>query len=405
VDADPLFAPAYAGLADTYVGEYFFASRPLHEVRALATPLLDKALELDPKLASAHALSGLLKLEAGELAGAEHDIERTIELNVNYPRAHLWQGMIRHEQLRFEEALTSFNRAAELDPLIFVPYIWRGLAFDSLGRTALAQQDMERAIMVAPRHPNPRYSLGLNAVARGEMREAAQHYSRAAELDARRTEMLQYLALLELDIGDEPAARKHLTDAATAARSGAMHLYHLIWLALVDDDRTRIGVLARDLSARGAGDAYTLADAAFFLGLAGQHAEAADRYEQILKTPDGPRALYPLGLFRWGMEYHGLHFATYLRGANHVDRADRALLDLEKFLDRAERSGFKHWGATYVRAGIAAQRGELEIALQLLEQARALGWRRPWWSQRDPALAPLRTHPGFAEVLARARPG
>jgi hypothetical protein len=58
-----------------------------------------------------------------------------------------------------------------------------------------------------------------------------------------------------------------------------------------------------------------------------------------------------------------------------------------------------------VRVGIAAQRGDKEIALQLLEQARALGWRRHWWSRRDPALAPLRDHPQFTKTLARARPG
>lgn len=405
IDADPEFAPAYAGLADTNVAEYFYANRPLDEATALATPLLDKAIALDARLAPAHAISGLLKLEAGEYGAAERDLTHAIELNVNYSRAYLWLGMARHEQLRLEEALTSLNRAIELDPLIFVPYIWRGLTFDSLGRTALGQQDMERAAMVAPRHPNPQFSLGLNALARGDLREAARHYARSIELDPHRSELLQNLALIELDLGERESARKHLTDAATIARSGALHLNHLIWLALLDDDRARLGVLARDLHALGANDPFALAEAAFFLGLAGKPGEAVELYDAALGMQSGSRALYPVWALRWGMEYHALHYATYLRDARQIDRADRALLDLERFLDRAERNGFKHWGVVYVRAGVAAQRGETEIALQLLEQARALGWRRPWWSQHDPALAPLRGKPAFAQLLGRARPG
>ncbi len=404
IEADAQFAAAYTGLADTYVAEYFYVGRPLDETTALARPLLEKALALDPKLPTAHGLSGLLKFEAGELDSAEKDVLQALALNGNYSRLHLWLGMIRHEQLRLEEALTSFNRAIELDPLIFTFYIWRGLTFDSLGRSALGQQDMERAILVAPRHANPRFSMGLNAVARGAMREAAQHYERAAELDTRRSEMLQNLALLELELGREDTARKHLRDAATTARGGGVHLNHLIWLALAEGDLARLAVLARDLRELGAGDPYMLADAAFFLGLSGQVKESVVLYGQLLKLPNGERAAYPTSQLRWGMECHGLHLATYLRSAGQVDRADRALLQFEGFLDRAERGGFRHWGMVYMRAGIAAQRGEVDIALQLLEQARELGWRRPWWSARDPAFAPLRDNPGFAQVLARARP-
>ena len=231
--------------------------------------------------------------------------------------------------------------------------------------------------MLAPKHPNPRFSLGLNAVARGELREAAQHYSQAAGLDTRRSEHLYYLAQLELELGEEAAARQHLRDAATIARSGALHLNHLIWLALIDDDRPRIRVLAQDLATLGTDDATTLADAAFFLGLGDQPAEAVRFYEQVLGMKNGRGTMFPLTALRWGSEYHALHYATYLRSSDRADRADRVLLDLEQFLDHLERNGFRHWGLTYVRAGIAAQRGDEEIALQLLEQARALGLAPP----------------------------
>jgi TolB-like protein/DNA-binding winged helix-turn-helix (wHTH) protein/Tfp pilus assembly protein PilF len=400
IDADAQFAAAYASLADTQLAEFYFANRPYEEARALAEPLLQRALALDPDLVSAVAIGGIFKMEGGDVSGADQDLMRAVAINANYPRAHLWLAMIRHEQLRFEEALTSLNRAIELDPLTFILYIWRGLVFDSLGRSTLGEQDFERALMIAPRHPNAHFSYGLNALNRGDVSAAAEHYSRAIAIDPERTDLLQNLALLELDLGAVDAARTHLTRAATIARSGGLHLNHLLWLAVIDSDHARIESLARELESLDPGDAYAAADAALFLGLAGRPADAAALYDGVLERANGHQVMFPVWALRWGMEYHPLLHATFVRAAGNGDRADRMLLDVERYLDGAERNGFRHWGVYYLRAGIAAQRGDAAIALLRLEQAGSLGWRRAWWAQNDPALAPLHGRREFVELLA-----
>ena len=399
IDADPEFAAAYAGLADTYLAEYYFASRPYAELVSLAAPLLARARTLDPQLVSAVALDGVLKLENGDLAGAEASLTNAIAINPNYPRAHLWLAMTQHEMLRFEPALTSLNRAVELDPLMFVLYTWRALIFDSLGRSALGRQDVERALMIAPKHPNASFNAGLNALSRGQIHEAVRHYTRATQLAPERTDLLQGLALLELEAGATDAARTHLELAATKAPGGVLYFKHSIWLATIANDAARIASLARELAALEPDDAYGTVDAAFFLALAGESNDSVSLYERALARPNGRRAMYANWTLRWGMEYHPLAYATALRAAGDSDRADRALLDVEQHLDRAERNGFRHWGTYYIRAGIAAQRGENPIALQRLEQAAALGWRRTWWVQRDPSFAPLRTDARFIELI------
>jgi TolB-like protein/Tfp pilus assembly protein PilF len=58
--------------------------------------------------------------------------------------------------------------------------------------------------------------------------------------------------------------------------------------------------------------------------------------------------------------------------------------------------------ASYVALGFTAS-GEFDRAVATLGRARAAGVSL-WFSMRDPAFAPLRTHPGYQRLLAEVRP-
>jgi tetratricopeptide (TPR) repeat protein len=86
ISADPNFALAYSGLADTLA-----TGGGVDE----ANMLVEKALELDPLLAEAHASQGFIKMFHGwDWEGAETSFERSIELNTNYATAHHWYATL-----------------------------------------------------------------------------------------------------------------------------------------------------------------------------------------------------------------------------------------------------------------------------------------------------------------------
>jgi len=108
IEADPNFALAYVGLADRLL-----TIADASEARAL----IERALEIEPDLAEAHASAGFLNtFHLWQWQTAESEFKRSIELNPNYGTAHQWYAILLEVEGRNDEALSEMQRAVELDP-------------------------------------------------------------------------------------------------------------------------------------------------------------------------------------------------------------------------------------------------------------------------------------------------
>ncbi|HKP85642.1 MAG TPA: protein kinase [Blastocatellia bacterium] len=115
---DPNYALAYAGVADYYIFLGIFGVMPFAESAAAAYDAAEKALELDPMLAEAHAaLAFALVCRDFNWGAAEERHLRAIELNPNSATAHNWYNFLLLQEARFDESLAQVNRAMELDPV------------------------------------------------------------------------------------------------------------------------------------------------------------------------------------------------------------------------------------------------------------------------------------------------
>jgi len=127
IDDDPNYALAYAGLADAYT--VMAVNRQMSPATAVprATAAVQRALELDPNLAQAHATLGLLKSQCNwDWRGAEQEFRRAIELQPNYAEAHHWAGLNYMMMGQFAAAEAELRQAQVLDPLSLM--ITEGLA-------------------------------------------------------------------------------------------------------------------------------------------------------------------------------------------------------------------------------------------------------------------------------------
>jgi DNA-binding winged helix-turn-helix (wHTH) protein/Flp pilus assembly protein TadD len=118
---DRNFAPAYAGLANSYtlLTAYTFASATLYMPQARAAAL--RALELDENLAEAHtALALIVQNQDWDWQTSEKEFRRAIELNPNYATAHHWYAEHLMWLGRFDEAFSESERARQLDPLSLI---------------------------------------------------------------------------------------------------------------------------------------------------------------------------------------------------------------------------------------------------------------------------------------------
>jgi len=118
IEKDPGFALAYSGLAESYVlfSNYDVATPNDSMPQAKAAAL--RALELDESLAEAHtALAWYLVQFEYDNVGSEKEFRRALELNPKYATAHQWYAQLLAQIKRFDEAQSEVRRAVEADPL------------------------------------------------------------------------------------------------------------------------------------------------------------------------------------------------------------------------------------------------------------------------------------------------
>lgn len=121
IDLDPLYASAYAGLADCYIiiGIYSGEEDP-HEAFNKAEIAATKALQIE-EVAEAHTALGSVRIyQHWDWIGAEKEFQRALELNPDYPTAHQWYGNHLMRMGRFDEGIEQLKRAQQLDPLSLI---------------------------------------------------------------------------------------------------------------------------------------------------------------------------------------------------------------------------------------------------------------------------------------------
>ncbi len=113
---DPNYAPAYAGLAQTYV---LLAGNtgPKDEFVAAGEKAAKQALFLDPNLSEAHTALALLFQHEYNFEDEEKEFKLAVALDPNYATAHHWYGEAYLAQMgHFEEANSEMQQALALDP-------------------------------------------------------------------------------------------------------------------------------------------------------------------------------------------------------------------------------------------------------------------------------------------------
>src|SRR6266478_4592126 len=117
---DPSYAEAYAGLAEAtaILGQVPNDGIPPRQAKPKARETAQRALQLNPRLAEAHAVLGNMAMSYDwDLATAEKELRRAIELNANDPTAHEWYCHLLIVEGRNAEALTEARQALDLDPV------------------------------------------------------------------------------------------------------------------------------------------------------------------------------------------------------------------------------------------------------------------------------------------------
>src|SRR5438045_9239655 len=187
-ELDPVYARAYAGIADCDSFLYLHYNAPV-EIEAILEASA-RALALDDKLAEPHASRGLALSLRKKWNEATEEFEKAIALDPNSFEAHYLYGRACVTQGKLERAATLFEKAAENNPddyqaLCLLIQIYRSLGRDRDSKST-ARKAIERAeseLTLNPENPRAAY-LGANALdTPGEKDRAREWAARALAID------------------------------------------------------------------------------------------------------------------------------------------------------------------------------------------------------------------------------
>jgi TolB-like protein/DNA-binding winged helix-turn-helix (wHTH) protein/Tfp pilus assembly protein PilF len=175
---DPSYAPAYAGLANSYSLLTSYSVSPARTYMPKARAAAVKALELDDKLPEAHcALALILENYDFDWGAAEKEYRRAIDLNPNYATAHQWYAELLMWRGRFDEALRESEAARKLDPLSLIIATDQGAIFYFSRQYDRAIEQLNGVLELDPMFP--RAHMVINAYV-----EEGRYAEALAKLDA-----------------------------------------------------------------------------------------------------------------------------------------------------------------------------------------------------------------------------
>jgi DNA-binding winged helix-turn-helix (wHTH) protein/TolB-like protein/Tfp pilus assembly protein PilF len=239
IAADPTYALAYTGLADSYalLGSIGVDGMPPNKAMPLAKSAAQKAIEMDPDLAEAHVSLAYVKLSYDwDLPGASQEFSRAVALNPSSATARHWYSHYfmaagdlgkateqMHEALRleplspsinigvgwclyysqqYEKAIEQYRAVVELDPSLPLAHQTLGMAYQQKGMYAEAVEEFQRAASLSGNGPASVAALASGYGAWGKPVEARRELGRLEEMSRTRYVPAFYFAMIHFALGD-----------------------------------------------------------------------------------------------------------------------------------------------------------------------------------------------------------
>lgn len=204
----PGYAPAYAGIADSYfyLG-YSFGRMDPNDAMPRAKAAAFRALELDPESAEAHTSLGLIQIAYDwDWSAAEKSLRRALSLNSSFALAHHFYAVLCSGLQRSDEAIAQIHAALQSDPLSLPINNFVGIVYFSSRQYDECIAACRQTLELEPRFGLTHAVLGSALEAKGQIEEAADEY------------------LTSLRVGNHTP--QECEAIAAAWRSGGIHALH-----------------------------------------------------------------------------------------------------------------------------------------------------------------------------------
>ena len=237
-DLDPSYALAYAGLSDSYTLLVVREAIPPEEGFPRAKAAATRALEIDERLAEAHASLGHAMLHNWDWVDAEFELKRAIELNSGYSSAHHWYSEHLSAMGRCDESIAELNLAAALDPLSLIINADLGRAYYYARQYDQGIKQEAQTLEMDPHFWLSHINLGRSFTQKGMHAEALGELLKANEASPDNSEVLSFLGFAYAAANQREEAIKILDQLRERSKLHHVPPYHfaILYAGLGDKD-------------------------------------------------------------------------------------------------------------------------------------------------------------------------
>jgi tetratricopeptide (TPR) repeat protein len=329
---------------------------PLDVAQRESRPLIDRALELNPELAEAHAVLGLwysnISNSSSEQAIAS--LRRSLAINPTNANANNWLASELAGAENFNESLRLYEQVVGRDPLYgpaFNNVVFHYMQIRSLDRAEALVRRVER---ITGESPNVLFAGGALAMANGRLSEAIRQLRRAHAFNPSASVVQLWYSVALLNVGDFESAAEvarttnKLVPMELAGRHEEADEYFESLHGLIYDEGTL----------RGIGDWMLLRDRpdeliAFLEGITGKGKD------WIAEQPRPSQM--------WGA-VNMTNIVYALQATNRMDEAERVLAETREILDSQAEHGANNMFYWWNEAEYAALAGDVEAMLSSMRR-------------------------------------
>jgi TolB-like protein len=174
VELDPKFARAHAALADAFNVAATNGSMSFTVAHPRSRQAIDQALALDSLLPDAHIAQAAWSINALDFSAAEAAFKRGLELNSKHAYGHFWYGQLLDQTNRPDSALREVERAHALDPLASRIATGIGDHYRLRHEFARAIEQYRRVLARDPQFERAQVTLALSHAMAGQIDSARQ---------------------------------------------------------------------------------------------------------------------------------------------------------------------------------------------------------------------------------------
>jgi TolB-like protein/DNA-binding winged helix-turn-helix (wHTH) protein/Flp pilus assembly protein TadD len=238
VRKDPGFAPAYAGLADTYLYLAIFRQMPAESAHRLAEEALRHALSLDDSIGEAHDTLAVLSWRySWDWDATERELNQAIALAPSYICAHEDRAEYLAFRGRRSEAEAEMTKIREFDTSVSSTLTEAGVDYQLRDFDRLLEAS-RRGAALNPNEWLEHFYLGVGYEGTGKQLESIAEYQKAVELSGGDQDATVALAHAYADVGRTAETRKILRDLEQESTKVNVSPYFIatLYAALGDKD-------------------------------------------------------------------------------------------------------------------------------------------------------------------------